>query len=114
MKTMIVEKHPVEKVEFFDVLIIDAYCMNEQDYAPIDSTTKLTVAQVLEFISEGGGWDFLVVPHGKDGPVFMSGHAGESLIDAERGWCEVCAGWTDGADQDPTPGTIDPKTAKGV
>lgn len=76
----------VKPIKFFDILIDDVYSAGP-DTKPqrIDSTTKLTFHEVLEFIGDGGDWIFVVTEHNKPDNVFISGITYESMRNAYKG-----------------------------
>lgn len=74
---------PVNKIRLFDILIGDIHAEDGCD--TIDETVGLTYHEVLEWISEGGDWRFVVTEHQNPKNIFMQGVALQNMNAARRG-----------------------------
>lgn len=81
--TELLVERTVEKIEFWDIHVQDLHAMDE--YSVMDSTRKLNLQQVWEWLNRGGDWNFFVTPHDKPDKVFIRGTNYDSMRDATDG-----------------------------
>jgi len=83
---------PCKQIKFFDILTRDIHSRGDE-YSATESTTKLNIQEVFNFISEGGDWNWKVVEHNNAENVFMSGSSYQNVQSAVKGEEELSLGF---------------------